>query len=378
MIPVFQPFSDEEEEKALAEVIRSHWWGLGPKTEEFEKKFSEYIGTGSAVGLNSGTSALHLAVDSLGVGQGDEVIMPSMTFISCAHSVVYCGGVPVFADVNPNTITLDPRDVEKKITARTKAIMAVHYAGHPCDMQEILRIADSHNIPVIEDCAHSAGAEYKNRKTGSIGSVGCFSFHPVKNIATGDGGMLTTDDPEVADAVRTKRWLGITKTTWDRYAAPARQGGQPSWAYEVNVLGYKYHMNDIQAALGLVQLSRLEKTNSRRSLIAKFYRDELSRIDSVNVPEEQSWAKSSWHLFVVKAERRDELYSYLSQRGITTSVHYVPIHLMGFYANRAGSKTLPVTERLASRILTLPMYPNLTEPDLHRVVDTMLQFYREH
>lgn len=378
MIPVFRPYSDDEEINALSEVVKSHWWGLGPRTQEFEKRFAAYIGTRRAVGVNSGTSALHLALEGLGIGPGDEVILPSMTFVSCAHSILYCGGTPVFADIEPRTMTLDPVDVARKVTGRTKAIMVVHYGGHPCDMNPISEIARAHGLPVVEDCAHSAGAEYYGRKTGGIGTVGCFSFHAVKNVATGDGGMVTTNLEALAEKVVVKRWLGITKTTWDRYSKPSTGGDRPSWYYEVDELGYKAHMNDLQAALGIVQLSRLERTNEMRTHVARFYTDSLSQLPSVELPIPEKWAKSSWHLFEIKAQRRDELQAYLASQGVSTSVHYIPIHTMSLYRSKFGQVHLPVTEELASRILTLPMYPGLTEDDLRKVVSLIKTFYSQH
>lgn len=368
MIPVFKPSIGEEEVEALREVLDSGWIGLGPRTEVFERKFAEYVGANWAIGTNSGTAALHLALKAFGVRTGDEVVLPSLTFISCAHAVLYCGAKPVFADVYEDTLTLDADDVQKKVTEKTKVIMPMHYGGHPCDMAPILEIAKDKGIIVIEDAAHACGAEYKGKKIGSIGDATCFSFHAVKNLTTGEGGMITTQREDIAEKLKKLRWLGISKGTWDRYSPSQRQSitSTPRWYYEVEELGYKAHMSDIQAAIGIVQLSKLDKMNRRRKEIARIYDENFSKLEWIEVPTVRDYAKHAYHLYVIKVENRNDLISYMFQNGVATSVHYMPIHLHPFY--RKFRAKIPVTENIWRKLVTLPMFPDLDDCDLERIV----------
>jgi len=374
MIPVFRPSVGEEELNAIREVLESRWIGLGPKTEEFERKFAEYVDAKYAVGTDSGTAALHLALIGLGIGPGDEVIVPSLTFISCAHVILYCGGRPVFVDVNEDTLTMSIQDLHRKITKRTKAIMPVHYGGHPCDMDPILDIAKEHNLIVVEDAAHACGAEYKMKKIGGLGDITCFSFHAVKNLTTGEGGMVTTNREDISERLRKMRWLGISKGTWDRYSP--RQGSPlkstPRWYYEVDDLGYKYHMSDIQAAIGIVQLRKLDRLNQKRRDIAKYYGEHLSRLEWIKTPVEKEYVKSVYHLYEIKVKNRDNFINYLAKNDITTSVHYMPIHLHPLY--REYKANVPVTEKVWTRLVTLPMFPDLPSSDLEKIVTTIEKF----
>jgi perosamine synthetase len=374
MIPVFKPSIGDEELAAVKEVFKSYWIGLGPKTEEFERKFAEYSGVNYAIGTNNGTAALHLALKSFNIGPGDEVILPSLTFISCAHAVLYCGAKPVFADVYADTLTLNINDIKEKITKKTRAIMPVHYGGHPCDMNAIMEIAKEHNLIVIEDAAHACGAEYKKRKIGSISDITCFSFHAVKNLTTGEGGMITTNSANIADILRRLRWLGISKGTWDRYAPrqDASLESLPKWYYKVAELGYKYHMSDIQAAIGIVQLKKLDKLNQKRREIAKYYSDQLSKLSWIETPVEKEYAKCVYHLYVIKAENRDGLIPYLTKNGIAASVHYMPIHLHPLY--RKYKTSVPVTMKVWKKLVTLPMFPDLSNSDTENIIKTIRGF----
>lgn len=367
MIQVFKPDIGDEEVAAVSEVLRSGWLGLGPKTAEFEKRFSAYIGTEAAVGVNSGTSALDLALQLLHISHNHEVIVPTFTFVSTAHVVAYNLATPVFADVDPDTLTISLDDVAAKITPRTRAILPVHYGGRPVDIDALRAVADG--IPVVEDCAHACGSSLRERKAGSLGDVGCFSFQAVKNLAMGDGGALTLNDPELTARAKRLRWLGIDKGTWDR-----TEGDRSYWwEYSVDEIGLKCHMNDIAAALGLVQLSRLDAMNARRAEIADSYTTALADVPEVETPPpDGAGSHSSWHIYCIKCERRDDLSVWLQERGISTGVHYKPIHTYRCYGNRP---VLPVAERVFPRILTLPMYPSLTDADVDEVVSGITSFY---
>lgn len=368
MIPVFRPSMGDEEVKAVEEVLRSGWIGLGPKTKEFEDKFAQYVGAKYAIGVNSCTAALHLALKVTNVEDG-EVITTPMTFISTNHAILYNNATPVFADIEENTLNIRVDEIERLITPKTKAILVVHYGGHPCDMDPILEIARDKGIKVIEDAAHACGAEYKGRKIGSIGDITCFSFHAVKNLATGDGGMITLNDREIAERLRKLRWLGISRGTWDR-----SEGKAYRWEYNVEELGYKYHMNDITAAIGLVQLSKLEKTNARRRKIVEKYNEAFANLDWIEVPVEKEYVKSAHHNYAIKVlnGKRDELITYLAENGISASVHYIPNHLYKMY--KPYYKKLFVTETVWKKLVTLPLYPDMTVDDIQKVIDVVRRF----
>lgn len=367
MIQVFKPCMGQEEIDAVAEVLRSGWIGLGPKTTEFEKRFAAFCDAPFAVGVNSATAALDLAMKLLGIGHGDEVIVPTMTFVSTAHAVAYNLGTPIFVDVDPETLDIDLSDLKRKLTPKTRSIVAVHYSGRPMDMDALREIAG--DIPVVEDCAHAAGASYKGQPVGGLGAMGCFSFQAVKNLATGDGGMLVLRDKALAERAKKLRWLGIDKGTWDRTAIDKSYW----WQYQVEEIGLKCHMNDIAAALGLVQLDKLAAMNARRREIADRYFEGLSGLPEVELPaRDDETFKSSWHIFHIKAARRDDLSVYLRDREINTGVHYTPIHLYRCYGN---IPQLPVAEALQKRILSLPVYPDLADDDVDRVIDSIRSFY---
>ena len=356
-IPIFRPWYDQGEIQAVTEVLESGWIGLGPKTEEFENRFAEYIGTPYAVGMNSATAALHLALKVLEV-EGKEVITTPMTFVSTGHAILYNNAIPIFADIEPDTLNIDYRCIEQKITNKTGAIVVVHYGGHACDMDPILDFG----IPVVEDVAHGCGGSYKGKKLGSLGIMGCFSFHAVKNLATGDGGMVTVKDRSMDARLRRLRWCGIDKSTWERCVTKQR------WHYDVQELGYKYHMNDIAAAIGLVQLEKLDQGNARRREIATYYNECFA--DLLETPVEKEYARSAWHNYVVKLERRDELIAFLIEMDISAGVHYVPIHLYSMYPN----VYLPVVEKVWRKLVTLPLYPSMTDSDIERVVGAVRSF----
>lgn len=373
LIPVFRPSFGDEEIDALREPFRTGWIGLGPRTREFEERFAERIGANGAVAVNSCTAALHLAMILAGVQHG-EVITTPMTFVSTNHAILYAGATPVFVDILPSSLNIDHRLIEQAITTRTRAIVIVHYGGQPCEIDSVLRIADEHGIAVIEDCAHALGSYYGGRHVGTFGEYGCFSFHAVKNLATGDGGMIVFKDEKADERLRRLAWLGISRGTWDRSAR-----GPYSWEYDVEELGFKYHMNDIAAALGLVQLGKLEWANGRRRAIALQYIEELRDLEWLELPVEADGTTRSWHNFVIKTSRaadRDKLIEFLRDRGVSTGVHYIPNHLYPIYQPfvRGG---LPIAEEVWRRLVSLPIYPDLDESGINRVIAAVKDFGSE-
>ena len=366
-IQVFKPWYDEREVAAVAEVLRSGWVGLGPKTAEFEAAFAAFSRVRYCVGLNSCTAALDMAVRLLGINHGDEVIVPTITFVSTAHCVVYNLATPIFCDVKEDTLELDPEDVARKISPRTKAIIAVHYGGRPVDVDRLKQAAGT--IPIIEDCAHAAGARYKGRPVGGLGVMGCFSFHAVKNLAMGEGGALTLNDEFMAGRAKRLRWLGIDRGTWDRTAIDRSYW----WEYQVDEVGLKSHLNDIHAAIGLAQLAKLPESNARRRRIVDIYREAFKDLNEIRMPPpDTDVCQSAWHLCEIQADRRDDLSVHLKERGVSTGVHYKPIHVYRCYGNRPR---LPVAERIFPHLLTLPLYPGLTDPEVAHIIQAVREFY---
>jgi len=367
MIPVFRPYTDGKEIKYLKEVIDSGWWGLGPRTKEFEEKFADYIGCKYAVGLNSATAALDLAFRCIGI-ENREVITTSMTFVSTNHAILYNNGIPVFCDIEPDTLNIDANKIEELITERTKAIIVVHYGGRACDMNPIMEIAIKHNLKVVEDCAHACGGEYNGNKLGSIGDFGCFSFQAVKNLATGDGGMLLTNNFEWYNELKKLRWVGITKDTF------SRDQGKYSWYYDVVNLGHKFHMNDITAAIGLAQFEKLEWMNAQREKWSNHYSEKLKGVGDIELPPIKKYMKPAYHNYVIKTNHRDELQEYLKEKGISTGVHYYPNHLYEMY--KPYYRYLPITEKIWKNIITLPLFPGMTLSQTDFVIRSIKEFYK--
>lgn len=367
MIPVFKPSYDQREMEALREPFGSGWLGLGPKTKEFEEKFADYIGVDHAIGVNSATAALHLALMVAGV-DGGEVITTPMTFVSTNMAILYNNAIPLFADIREDTLNIDLKQIEKRISPRTKAIMVVHYGGHACDMDPIMELARHNAINVIEDAAHACGGEYKGKKLGSIGDIGCFSFHAVKNLATGDGGMITVHNPEYDGRLRKLRWMGISKDTWNR----SEIDNKYSWFYTVEELGFKCHMNDITAAIGLVQLDKLDRLNQKRRDIVRIYNENFADLEWLRTPVEKEYTKSACHNYVVKVENRDRFIKYLQEHKISASVHYFPNHLYVLFKDYRCQ--LPVTESVWKKIVTLPLFPDMKKQQIETVVETVRNF----
>lgn len=357
-IPLFRPVVCEEAVTAVAEVLRSGWLGLGPKTAAFEQAFADYVGAPYCVALNSCTSALHLAVRLLDLPPGSEVITTPITFVSTNHAILYERCRPVFADVEPGTGNLDVRSVAARITERTKAIKLVHFGGYPCDLDAFYALADKHGLAVIEDCAHACGATYRGRRIGSHGDLHAFSFHAVKNLAVGDGGALTLRRPDYYERLRRLRWMGIDRDTFRRTQPRAYH-----WDYDVVELGYKYHMNDVAAAVALEQLRHLDEQNEYRRRLAEAYREGLRNVPGIRLPDHSADRTSSHHLFWILAEDRDGLAEKLRAAGVDVGVHYRRNDSYSMYEKCE----LPQAELFWRHVLSLPMHLMLKEEHIEYI-----------
>ena len=371
MIQLFKPYVSDEAIAAVEGVLRSGWIGLGPKTAEFESRFAEFVGARYAVGVNSATSALHLAAIVSGISEGDEVLTTALTFVSTNHVILYQKAEPVFVDVDDRTLNIDLSKAEKMISPRTRAIMAVHFAGNPVNLDELYDFAARHNLAVIEDAAHACGAKFKGRRIGATGLT-CFSFHAVKNLPMGDGGMLTTNDEAIYEKLMSLRWMGIDQSTYDRSA------GKYRWEYSVESVGYKYHMNDIAAAIGLEHLKQLDECNARRQQIVATYRSELADLapQKLRFAEPTPDTQSANHLCVIRVADRDRMVDRLKESGISVGVHYKPNHHYPMYAH-ARRTDLSVTERAYSELISLPLHLGLTDDDVRTVCRTIRILLRE-
>jgi UDP-4-amino-4,6-dideoxy-N-acetyl-beta-L-altrosamine transaminase len=379
----FLPFSlpdiGQAEIDEVVDTLRSGWITTGPKTKTFEQRFADYIGVHHAIAVNSCTAALHIALSAAGVGPGDEVITSPLTFCSTANVVIHLGGTPVFADIGDD-YNIDPSEIEEHITSRTKAIIPVHYSGQPCRMDEILACAQDHDLLVIEDAAHAVGAKYYDRMIGTIGDVTTFSFYAIKNMTTGEGGMITTDDDELAERMRLLSLHGISKDAWKRYTS------RGSWYYEVIHAGYKYNMTDIQAALGIHQLARLEQFLEVRSKYVAMYNEAFGETPEIQTPVVNTDVRHAWHLYVIQLDlerlniNRAQFIEALREENIGTSVHFIPVHLHPHYHKTFGYKRgdFPNTERVYDRIVSLPLYPKMTEKDVEDVIAKVNKVVRQH
>ena len=363
-IPLSDIAMDGEEIDAVRDVLQSKWLSMGPVTEEFETAFSRYLGVKHAFAVSNGTAALHIAHAVLGIGSGDEVITPSLTFVATANSVLYCGAKPVFADIaGTDDLNIAWEEVAAKVSPLTRAITVVHYGGYPCDMEPILEVARNHDLRVVEDAAHAVGATYKGKKCGTIGDVGCFSFFANKNLSTGEGGMVVTNDDDLAERIRVMRSHGMTTLTWDRHRGHG-------YSYDVTDLGYNYRTSEIASALGIVQLRRLEQNNAKRKRIADRYRNALEGIEGIGCPfSGRINGESSHHIFPVVLSgniSRAGLQAELKERGIQTSIHYPPIHLFTYYRRLLGDTpgSLPNTEFVGEHEMTLPLYPGMIDGEV--------------
>lgn len=378
-LPFSPPSIGEDEIKEVVDTLRSDWLTTGPKTKRFEEAFRERLGSPAALALNSCTAALHLGLAALGVGRGDEVITTTMTFAASANIIEHLGGRPVLVDVEPDTLNIDPAQVEEKITTRTKVILPVHFAGHPAAMDQIFELAGDNNLGVLEDAAHALPAVYRGKAIGSGDNPAAFSFYATKNLTTAEGGMLTGSE-ELLEQARVLSLHGMSRDAWKRY----EQGG--SWYYEVVSPGYKYNMTDIQAALGLHQLRRLEGFQRRRGEVVRAYNDAFSGCEALELPVERAEVEHAWHLYVLRLRPealtidRDQFIRELESRNIGTSVHFIPVHLHPYYRDKYGyaAGDFPVAYENYRRLLSLPLSPRLTNEDLADVIEAVLQVVKRN
>ena len=370
-IPLFKPWLGNEELEEIKSVFESGWVGLGPKTTEFENALGQYLGVKNVVGTNSCTSALHLALEILNV-RGKEVLLPALTFVSTAHAVIHAGGKPVWVDVEEDTLCMDPEDLNEKITKKSACVIPVHYAGHPCEMDTILKIARDNDLGVVEDAAQAMGAEYRHVKIGALDSdLTCFSFHATKNITTGEGGAITTNSETLARRLRKLRFLGADRDTWTRL----KEARERYWHFVCESVGYKYYMNDVTAAIGIAQLRKIDKILERKRYLFSRYSEMLAKIPDVEIPVVRNGVLPSAYAYVIKCENRDALMEYLGACGITTGVHYMPVHMHPPY--RKYRKKLPVTEEIWHKILTIPLYYELKDAEQDYIVEKVHEFYKK-
>ena len=373
-VRLFRPTVGEEELNAIRRVFERSWIGLGPTLDEFERRWTEYIGCRESIGVNSGTAALHLALAVLRFPQGSKVLVPALTFVSTAAAVLYNNLVPVFVDCDEEMLGLDFDDLQRKYTKECVAVMPVHMGGHPVPMDRLVNFARERNLKIIEDCAHCGGGRYLGRSLGTWGDVGCFSFEEKKCMTTGDGGMICCNDEELARPLRAMRWLGIDKDTWKRNANTTRaDNGARHWYYEIALLGYKYNMNDLSASIGIEQLKKLPAFNAARLAAMRRYMEGTRHFKHIRplLPYDLS-GECHYHLFGVRCERRDELILHLKERGVATGVHYTPLHLQPLF--REYATPMPHAEHLYERMLTLPLFAAITTREIDHVLGALEDF----
>jgi dTDP-4-amino-4,6-dideoxygalactose transaminase len=379
-IPFHKPYITDEEINEVVDSLKKGWLTMGPKTIEFENQFKNYIGSKNAIAVNSCTAGLHLALRAIGLKEGDEVIVPSTTFVATAEVVNYFNAKPVLVDVEKDTHLIDVSKIEEKITPRTKAIIPVHYSGQPADMDEILEIARKYSLYVIEDAAHALPAWYKGKKIGTIGDLTAFSFYATKTLATGEGGMVTTENDEWAEKIRILRLHGISKDAWKRYS---KEG---TWEYDVLENGYKYNMTDINAALGLAQLKKVEWMWQQRVKIAEAYNNAFKENEELILYKVKENRTSAWHLYPIKLNLealtidRNQFIEELKERGIGTSVHFIPLYRFSYYKKRFHyqPQDFPNSEWIFERVVSLPIFPGMTQEELDYVIENVIDVVKKH
>lgn len=369
-----RPFISEEEINEMADTLRSGWLSMGPKTIRFEEEFNKYIGAKRSIAVSSWTAAGHLTLEAFGIERGDEVIVPTMTFPATAEIVCYFGAKPVIVDVDEDTLNISLEEIQKAITPKTKAIIPVHYGGQPCDLDEIQLIANENNLKVLEDAAHSLPATYKGKKIGTISDVTCFSFYATKTLSTGEGGMICTNNEEIAERCAIMRLHGINRDAWKRYSESG------SWYYEVVAPGYKYNFTDLQASLGLPQLKKVDAMWEWRKKIASKYFEGLKDLDLIKLPVVKSDRESSWHLFPVRlnlemlTKNRAQIIDELKNNNIGVGVHFMPVHQHLYYSEtfNLDDKNFPVAAAAFPRLMSLPIYPGMTDHSVEKVINTLI------
>ena len=373
VLPFCRPDIREEDITEVVDTLKSGWITTGPKAKEFERQFADYIGVRHAIAVNSCTGGLQVALAAAGIGPGDEIIVPTTTFCATANVVVHCGATPVLVDVEPDILNINPIAIEAAITPRTKAIIPVHLYGHPVDMDRIREIAELHDLLVIEDAAHAVAAEWRGRRIGSFSPATVFSFYAIKNLTTAEGGMITTNDDDYAKAMRAWTLHGINHDAWKRYASDS------PWYYEVTVPGLKCNMMDIQAAIGLHQLNRIEWITTRRTEIAARYNEIFAALPEIETPVSRGNIRHAWHIYAIRLHLeqltidRDEFIRQLRRENIGTSVHFIPLHRQPYYRDRFNlrSSDFPVADRAYLQMLSLPLYPIMTDDDVADVISAV-------
>jgi len=370
-IPFHKTHTTNEEIEAVTKAIQSGWLTMGPKCVEFEEKFSDYIGSNFAVSLNSATAALHLALKAIGLQRGDEVILPTNTFVATAEVVTYFDAVPILCDIEEETHNIDVSKVEALITSKTKAIIPVHFAGQPCDMDELYALAKAYNLKIIEDAAHAVPSIYKGVKIGALEQtdITCFSFYATKTLSTGEGGMATTNSEDYAKSIKVNRLHGINRDAWDRYTTKG------AWFYDIVDNGNKYNTTDINASLGIVQLKKQDKLRQKRQKIAQRYSEAFKDSSNITLPVIKEDRETSWHLYVVKIKERDEVIEKLKALGIGCSVHFIPVHKHSYYKEKYGYKdeNYPIANRVFEESLSLPIYPDMSSEEVEYVIENLLK-----
>ena len=372
---------DDDDIESVVKTLRGDYLTTGPSVSEFEKRIAAYVGSKYAVAVSNGTAALHCACYAAGIKGGDEVLVPAITFAASSNCVLYCGGKPVFVDINPDTYNIDISKIEEKITEKTKAIIPVHFAGQPVDMDKILEIAEKYNLIVIGDGAHALGAEYKNEKVGLKADMTEFSFHPVKPITTGEGGIVVTDSEEYYKKLLLFRSHGVTRNI------DMMQNNQGPWYYEQIDLGYNYRITDLQCSLGLSQLNKLDRFVNKRREIAEIYNKEFKELQEINIPKQESFSNSGWHIYVITLNLdklsvgRKEIFEALQKENIGVNVHYLPVYLHPYY-KKLGYKQgeCPVAEDVYNRMITIPLFPAMSNEDIKSVVyavKKVIAYYRK-
>tara|TARA_B100001540_G_scaffold88882_1_gene80420 strand:- start:1121 stop:2284 length:1164 start_codon:yes stop_codon:yes gene_type:complete len=360
-VPFFLPFIDKSDISKIKNAALSTYLTNGPRLETFEKQFQKFTNCKYAIGVSNATSALHISLKALGIGSGDEVIVPDLTFAATANSVLQSGAVPVIADVDEKTLNISPNSIIKNINKKTKAIIPVHFAGTTCDMQQILKISKKHSLKIIEDCAHGIGSYLNKKHVGTFGSTGCFSFYPTKNLTTIEGGMIITNNKKIAKFAQLARNHGLNRTLMNRYSS-----GKP-WDYDIKHVGYNYRLDEIRCAIGISQLEKIKKLNKKRLTAFRYYNKLLSDLPGLILPLEENFQNSSCHLYIIRITNkakinRDQLFHYLQKNGIGTTVHYKPLHKFTIFQNNSFQrKKLVISKKLYKEILSLPLYPQLTK-----------------